>query len=108
MAEPGDAVKNKRVPPPGHAWRIKAGGVGREPSFELRSRDYPGAHAVPADHRTPHRADFDEFVLLVDERRVLFHIERMDTRTWFLCVGEDRIMVRVKADGAVEKGEWYK
>lgn len=103
----------KRSPPVGAAWRILAHGRGRNGRVDIRSADYPAprfghAAAMKALGIEPttlaKRTVLDEVVISGG----VLHLEQLDTRTWWLCIGEDMLTFTVRRDGTVKRGEWYR
>ena len=101
----------KRIPP-GAVWRIlyheaptKRGGVCGE-AHHLCSSDYPRSFSKhePAYRKHPTRTIFDELFVGGLE----LHLEQMSDRTWFLGIGDDKVMITVGKDGKPTMGEWYK
>jgi len=104
----------KRIPV-GAKWRVLAHQRGQR--VELYSKDYPESMTCdgpgkpwrrlgpPIDPklRTKERAIFDE--LVIDD---WLHIEQMDTRVWWLRIGDDMVMISIGRDGRPKMGEWYK
>ncbi len=104
----------RRRPPIGTVWRIKAGGLQRgktvEPRVEIYSRDYPDPATIEGfplskiepKLRQEKRTTFDELVIVG-----VLHVEAMGGDTYFLSVGDDKLMIRATKDGP-KKGEWYR
>jgi hypothetical protein len=97
--------------PPGAVWRIlyheaptKRGGICGK-AHHLCSSDYPANRmGARTDYkRHPTRTIFDEIVV-----SGVLHLEQMSDRTWFLCVGENKVMITVGRDGRPKMGEWYR
>jgi hypothetical protein len=98
----------KRKPPIGSVWRIKydeapkkRGGIMGE-SFDLLSADYFVGRAAT---RVSVRTIFDEFVLAFPSGCI--HLEQMSERTWYLGIGDEKVMITVDKDGVPRMGEWY-
>ncbi len=87
-------------PPVGSSWRVLA--HGRRKSFSVQSKDYPPGVLQHREAR-PEREIFDE--LVIDR---WFHLEQMDTRLWFLAIGEDKVMIEIGKDGSPKMGPWYR
>ncbi len=98
-------VSKKRVPPVGSSWRILAWSRPRGDPFSVYSKDYPAI-----DHQVGEQLDtrtvFDE--LVVDFPGGIIHLEQMSTRSWFLGIGEEKVMIHVDKDGVPRMGEWYR
>lgn len=87
----------------GSVWRIKADAPrGGYDSFEVYSSD---CLSPPQPHvqKLAIRYEFDE--LTIDH---WLHLERMDTRVWWLQIGDDMVMITIDRDGKPRMGEWYK
>jgi len=105
---------SKRIPP-GASWRIKYDDAPTErggmygPSHELVSADYPAGHMGQGAkyERVRTRTILDE-VVLGGPAGAWLHIEQMDSRTWWLGIGEDKCMIRIDRNGKPVMGEWYK
>lgn len=87
----------------GSRWRILA--HGRKGPVRLYSRNYRprGSLGELPDPQAPHESVFDE--LVIDD---FFHVEQMDTRTWWVRIGDEMLMFTVGRDGKVKRGEWYR
>ena len=103
-------TKSERIPP-GAVWRIlyheapkSRGGMYGE-AHNLCSSDYPKSHLGASTEyvRHPTRTIFDEIVVAG-----VLHLEQMSTRTWFLAIGDDTVMIEVGRDGKPKMGEWLK
>jgi len=92
--------------PIGSEWRLGLDGPGRKRN-RIISRDYLTSIADPSDRRAE-RETVDEFVLLLGPGNECIHIERMDTNTWFVGIGEEKRMVLVGRNGKITVGEMYK
>jgi hypothetical protein len=112
-------VARKRPLPPGVSWRILAYGPRGAPRFALHSLDYPdpeprlrkyGINPYPKQERVPFRTVLDEVVICgsVGRGGDVIHLEQMDTRTWYLGIGEQKVMVTFDRKGKVTMGEWYR
>jgi hypothetical protein len=99
-----------REPPIGSKWRILANGPPADGTrLSLHSRDYElGPHHRPTlgDHALPTQMVLDEVVLAFPGGCV--HLEQMNARTWFLGIGEEKVMIHVDKDGVPRMGEWYR
>ena len=102
---------NTRIPP-GAVWRIlyhdapiKRGGMYGE-AHHLCSSDYPQrfTRGEPKSERCATRTIFDELFV----GGIELHLEQMDARTWFLAIGDDKVMITVDRNGKPQMGEWYK
>lgn len=78
----------------------------------MRSLDYPTSEherlGPPAFSRQLRRLTFDELVILGQCGELVIHVEQMDERTYFVAIGDDKLMVSASRDGKVKKGEWYR
>ena len=104
-------TKAARIPP-GAVWRIlyheapkTRGGMYGE-AHRLCSSDYPQrfTKGEPPSERHPTRTIFDELFV----GGIELHLEQMSDRTWFLVIGDDKVMIEVGRDGKPKMGEWYK
>ena len=77
---------------PGSVWRFLAHAKRRTERVALSSDDQPSV--------------FDE--LVVDFGKDAIHIEMMDTRTWWIGIGDENRMLRIRRDGSIEIGEMYR
>jgi hypothetical protein len=80
----------KRAVPAGRKWRILAHNLRKPEPIRLSSDDHPGYV-------------FDE--LVIDR---WLHLEQMDTRQWWLAIGDDMVVITVDGDGKPHMGEWYR
>lgn len=111
-AAPTKATRTKSSKPPvGASWRILA--HGRNGPYEMHSKDYPAfstmsdgtkiGRPIPESERVPERTVFDELVIMG-----VIHVEQMDTRTWWVGIGNgEKFMIMVGRDGTVKRGEIY-
>jgi len=90
--------------PYGSEWRLGLDAPGGKRN-RIISRDYVTTIAAPEDRRSE-RETVDEFVLCLGDECI--HIERMDTHTWFVALGEEKRMIEVGKDGKIKVGEAYK
>lgn len=81
------ARKRKR---PGYCWRILAWDES-DPDVGTVEQEYDGTESVR----------FDE--LVIDD---WFHLEQMDERIWWMCVGDLHINIRIRPDGRREVSGW--
>ena len=90
--------------PIGSAWRIQAGGIGKQPLVRIYSADY---RSSPKGRRLKKRTVFDELVVMAGDK-CLIHVEQMDERTYFVSLGDEKRMVYVDGRGNVVVGEMYR
>lgn len=82
----------KKNAKPGSRWRVLAWAGKERRRVALSSDDQPSV--------------FDE--LVVDFGKDAIHIEQMDTRTWWIGIGDENRMLRIRRDGSIEVGEMYR
>lgn len=106
-------AKRKKRLPVGVAWRIKAGGIGRQPLLNLYSADHQrwrvagDGQVVPKREGKARRTTFDELVVMAGNGTCLIHVEQMDARSYFVSLGDEKRMVWVDRKGRVRVGEKY-
>lgn len=83
----------------GSSWRVLAHSIrGNHPSFDVGSAD----SECGGREKRPHSEIFDE--LVIDG---WFHLEQMEPRVWWLCIGKDMVMISIDRHGKPKLGEWY-
>jgi hypothetical protein len=97
----------KRRKPIASEWRLGLDAPdGRR--IRIRSHNYPNYthYHEEFNERRTERETVDEFVLILGDECI--HIERMDHRTFFVGLGEEKRMITVGKDGKIKVGEMYK
>ncbi len=104
--------RKKREPPMGTRWRILAWVTRGHGRLALYSRDYllgmdpKYLPVIKPLERVSSQTTFDELVIEFGGGGI--HIEQMNTREWFLSVGEEKVMITVDKDGVPRMGEGYR
>lgn len=121
MPAAGKKRRRRQRHPLGAIWRILAHSARGSRRFELYSADYPGHYMVrdlpsnrlrrvdlpiPSNDRVGFRTILDEVVLSFGGGSI--HLEQMDTRSWFLGIGEEKVIITIDKDGRPVIGQWYR